>query len=113
MSELLSAQMAFAGMVASLINQAVSMGYGVTLGEAYRSPEEAARLAKSGAGVTNSLHCKRLAVDLNLFAGGVLLTKTEDYRALGERWEAMGGAWGGRFRRADGNHFSLPFGGVK
>ena len=113
MSELLSAQAKFAQMAASLIIKAGELGYQVTLGEAYRSAEEARRLAGIGKGVVNSLHCKRLALDVNLFKSGVLLTKTEDYAQLGAWFESIGGAWGGRFSRADGNHFSLPFEGVK
>ncbi|HAO1973206.1 TPA: M15 family peptidase, partial [Escherichia coli] len=31
----------------------------------------------------------------------------------GEYWESIGGTWGGRFSRADGNHFSLEHNGVK
>jgi len=58
-----------------------------------------------------SLHRDRLAVDFNLFRDGVYLRGTEDYRPLGEVWEAMGGSWGGRFN--DGNHFSLAYKGRK
>ena len=106
MSELLSAQAKFAQMAARLIIKAGELGYQVTLGEARR-------LAGIGKGVVNSLHCKRLALDVNLFKSGVLLTKTEDYAQLGAWLESIGGAWGGRFSRSDGNHFSLPFEGVK
>lgn len=113
MSALLDAQKRFSGMVALLLLRAGALGYGVTLGEACRSPEEAARLAKYGSGVANSLHCRRLAIDINLFRRGVYLSRSEDYLPLGEFWESIGGAWGGRFKRADGNHFSLEFGGVK
>ncbi len=104
-------QSRFALMAARLILQAQMMGYEVTLGEAYRSPEEAARLAGKGAGIRRSLHTDRLAIDLNLFKGGQLLTRTEDHAPLGEWWESIGGAWGGRFR--DGNHYSLAHDGRK
>jgi len=113
MTALLTAQMRFAGMVAALIVEAQRQGYGVTLGEAWRSPAEAARLSTVGKGITASLHCQRLAVDLLLFRDGVYLTNTADYEPLGAWWEGQGGAWGGRFTRADGNHFSLAWGGVK
>lgn len=106
-------QRKFSVMVARLLLRAGAMGYEVTLGECERSPEEAARLAAIGKGVSNSLHCKRLAIDLHLFRGEEYLTKTADYEPLGVWWESIGGAWGGRFKRADGNHFSLEFGGVK
>lgn len=109
--ELHKEQARFAQMVARLLLQAVLMGYEVTLGEALRSKEEARRLARLGAGVANSLHCDRLAIDLCLFRGGAYLVASADYQPLGEWWESIGGAWGGRF--GDGNHFSLAYGGRK
>ena len=109
-------QQAFAVLIARLILHAKSLGYGLTFGEAYRSPEEAARLAKVGRGIAASLHTKRLAVDLNLFINGVYQTDSAAYKPLGEWWEAQSTdayecAWGGRFK--DGNHFSLTHGGRK
>jgi len=104
-------QAKFAGMVARLILQAEAMGYQVTLGEAWRSDFEAARLMAARKGVRRSLHCERLAVDLNLFRGGVWLLASEDHRPLGEWFESIGGAWGGRF--GDGNHYSLEHEGRK
>jgi hypothetical protein len=101
--------------VSWLINFAIGEGYEVTFGEAYRSPEEAARLAKLGKGIKNSLHTKRLAIDLNLFKDGKYLTATKNYEPLGLWWEARSNKvlqfnWGGRF--GDGNHFSISHGGV-
>ncbi|EIH4172001.1 M15 family metallopeptidase, partial [Escherichia coli] len=55
----------------------------------------------------------RLAVDFNLFINGKYQADTDAYRPLGEYWESIGGTWGGRFSRADGNHFSLEHNGVK
>lgn len=108
-------QSLFALMVAKLIQQAHAMGYAVTLGEAYRSPEEAARLSKAGKGIKASLHTQRLAIDLHLFKDGRYLTDGDDYQPLGEWWELQSGAvaccWGGRFQ--DGNHFSFSHGGRK
>ncbi|EPX9918545.1 M15 family metallopeptidase, partial [Escherichia coli] len=88
-------------------------GYRLTFGEAYRTPEQAALNAKSGKGIRNSLHTLRLAVDFNLFINGKYQADTDAYRPLGEYWESIGGTWGGRFSRADGNHFSLEHNGVK
>lgn len=107
-------QQKFAQMVALLLQQAKSLGYEVTLGEAYRPPEVAQIYARDGRGISNSLHTSRLAIDLNLFLDGKYLTQTEDYLPLGEWWETQGGAWGGRFQtRPDGNHFSLEHNGVR
>lgn len=85
----------------------------LTFGEAHR-PEWVARVYHDqGKGTMSSLHTKRLAADLNLFLNGVYQPDSESYRFLGEKWESMGGSWGGRFSRPDGNHFSLEHEGVK
>lgn len=106
-------QSLFAHHVAKLILHAYAMGYEVTLGDAYRSPEEAARQAKAGRGIATSLHTQRLAIDLNLFKDGHYLTSTEAHRPLGEWWEKQHelARWGGRFTRPDGNHYSFTHGG--
>lgn len=102
-------QKRFVKMLVDFLGWLHANGYEVTLGEAWRAPETAAIYAKDGRGVANSLHCERLAVDLNLFRGGRYLRETEEYQEAGEHWESLGGSWGGRFR--DGNHFSLAHGG--
>lgn len=133
-------QTEFAFAVAGLLCEARSRGYAVTLGECYRSNEQAelnaiglagrARVAGlvrqlfplladaikdngNAGGIRNSLHGSRLAVDLNLFRNGVFLQRTEDYRELGEWWETQHelARWGGRF--GDGNHFSFAHNGRK
>lgn len=66
---------------------------------------------------TGSNHHLGLAADILLYRNGVYLTKTEDYKELGEAWERLGILlslplrWGGRF--SDGNHFSLEWLGRK
>lgn len=106
-------QKEFVLMVATLITWAYEHDYELTFGEAYRTPEQAALNAKRGIGISNSLHTKRLAIDLNLFIRGIYMTRSEDYTPLGVKWESMGGSWGGRFARPDGNHFSLEHQGVR
>jgi hypothetical protein len=88
-------QSKFVRMVAMLILFATSRGYELTFGDAW---------AREGHR-PGSLHYDRLALDLNLFRDGRYLKTTEDHRELGEYWESLGGAWGGRFD--DGNHYSL------
>lgn len=106
-------QARFAVLVAQLILFADAQGYRVTFGEAYRSPDEAKRLATRGKGIAASLHTLRLAVDLNLFINGEYQMASEAYKPLGQWWEAQSTAdleccWGGRFTTmADGNHFSV------
>jgi hypothetical protein len=106
-------QSVFAALAATLIQHAFSLGFEVTLGEAYRSPEEAARLAKLGLGIKSSLHTLKLAIDLNLFQDGKYLPSNEAHEPLGEWWELQNPLcrWGGRF--GDGNHYSLEHGGRK
>ena len=104
-------QAKFTVMIANLILWADERGYKLTFGEAYRTQEQAELNAKSGRGIRNSLHTQRLAVDFNLFIDGQYKTGSESYKPLGEYWESLGGAWGGRFN--DGNHFSLEHNGVK
>lgn len=105
-------QRKFTRMIADLIVFAYSRGYELTFGDAFRDPRLHGELGlKKGYGHPNSAHKHRLAVDLNLFKDGQYLAGTEDHHELGEYWESMGGAWGGRF--GDGNHYSLEHGGVK
>jgi hypothetical protein len=116
MSETLGPQQRrFLPFVARLIDFAYSQGFELTAGELYRTPEQAALNAKSGAGIAHSLHTQRLAVDLQLFKDGIYLTDTAAYTPLGVFWEGLDpdACWGGRFSKPDGNHFSLTFGGVK
>ncbi|OZS64668.1 hypothetical protein CHI96_18920, partial [Proteus mirabilis] len=67
-------QRKFTRMIADLIIFAYDNGYELTFSEAYRTPEQAQLNAKSGAGIKNSLHTQRLAVDFNLFKDGKYLT---------------------------------------
>lgn len=82
-------------------------GWKLTGGELWRPPEMVEIYAKDGRGSKDSKHPDRLAIDLNLFIDGVYQTNTEAYKPLGEFWESIGGTWGGRFKRKDGNHFEL------
>jgi hypothetical protein len=105
----------FAQSVARLIQKAGTLGYGVTFGEAWRSPEQAALNAAKGSGVSNSLHTERLAIDLNLFKDGVYITDDEGHGLLGIWWKALGPMyrWGGDFKKKDFNHYSLSPDGVR
>jgi hypothetical protein len=106
-------QRLFTRLVGMLIEFAYANGFELTFGDAYRSPEQAKLNAQAGKGIVNSLHCERLAIDLNLFKHGAYLTASEDYKPLGEFWESLSPdcAWGGRFSKPDGNHFSIRHAG--
>lgn len=112
---LLDLQQEFALSVAKLLQQAASLGYGVTLGEAWRTPQQAQYNADHGLGVAHSLHEERLAIDLNLFKDGAYLTDAEPYRQLGEWWKTLGPAycWGGDFHGlVDLDHYSITPDGI-
>ena len=106
-------QRLFTRHVGDLIRQAFAMGYEAVLAEAERPAATAEFYARQGKGIKNSLHTKRLAVDLLLFKDGIYLTRSSDYMPLGEWWEGQHdlARWGGRF--GDGNHFSFTHGGVR
>lgn len=97
----------FAKNVGLLIGFIFASGYTCTLGEAYRTKEQAEWNEAKGTGSKNSLHCKRLAIDLNLFKDGVYQKFSEAYQFAGDYWVSLhpdnrhGGAGG------DGNHFSM------
>lgn len=109
-------QRRFTRLIGQLIIFAYGNGYELTFGDAYRSPEQAALNAAAGKGIANSLHSQRLAVDFNLFKDGKYLAKSEDYKSLGDYWKSLDSlcCWGGDFKpTADGNHFSMTYGGRK
>jgi hypothetical protein len=104
-------QRLFAENIAHLIQEIIKNGYGVTFGEAYRTPEQAAIYAKEGKGISDSLHCKRLAIDLNLFNDqGDYITEYNEYKQFGQYWKTLNSLhrWGGDFvRLVDSNHFEM------
>lgn len=106
-------QRLFVQLIGRLIGWAYENGLELTFGEAFRTSEQAALNAAKGSGITNSLHTDRLAIDMNLFVNGEYKADTQSYRGLGEHWETLHPLcrWGGRFTKADGNHFSVAFGG--
>jgi hypothetical protein len=118
MLTLLEKRHIFARLVAEFILTAENIGYDVALGEVLRSPEQAALNAKAGKGIRNSLHISGLAVDILLYRNGEWLTDTDEYEEMGEWWERQSTkdyecAWGGRFSKPDGNHFSIEHKGVR
>ena len=96
--KLSTTQMEFAAAMTKLLAWAHRQpGYGVTFGDFF---------AKTGH-IEGSYHYKKLAADLNLFIDGKYQTTTAAHQKMGEKWEKLGGTWGGRFKRVkDGNHYS-------
>jgi hypothetical protein len=108
-----SEQSAFLKDFAKLVLWAFENGYELTEGEGYRTPEQAKLNASNGKGIANSLHCDRLAHDVNLFKDGKYLSDSESYQPLGEYWKSLDpvNKWGGDFKKLkDGNHFSRSTG---
>jgi len=82
--------------------------------ELFRSPEQAAINAANGVGIKNSVHRKKLAIDLFRLVNGKISWNKEDYRKAGEKWKTFhpSARWGGDFRRRDAVHFSFEHNGV-
>lgn len=121
---LIDKQKSFTRLIAKFLLWLDENGFEATFGETWRPPETAKAFAAEGKGIPNSLHCLRLAIDLNLFKDGKLLTRSVDYTAAGTAWKALSTTeinccWGGDFRDSrgwatpDGNHFSIEYGGAK
>ena len=104
-------QSVFAQNLARLIIHVDTLGLACTIGEVMRTPEQAEIYAKEGKGIKDSLHCKKLAVDLFLFSSdGKYLTEFKQYEPLGLFWESLDpkNRWGGRFKpRIDSVHFEM------
>jgi predicted chitinase len=98
-------QAAFLTHVGELLRRAGELGFVVTGGELYRTPEQQAIHVRNGRSKTmNSQHLKRLAIDLNFFREGQdgsfqLVYDADVLRPLGEFWESLDAAnrWGGNW----------------
>ena len=108
MSDLVLKQQQFSRMVPLLLTYIHGLGFDISFGEAWRTPEQAALYAARHVGIKHSLHCDRMAVDLNIWHNGELITTPEPVAAY---WESIGGSAGLRF--GDPAHFSLAYGGRK
>ncbi len=105
-----SEQAAFLLDVTRLIQKATELGFVVTAGELYRTPDQQAIYFKSGQTRTmNSLHTQRRAVDLNFFVNDKLTYDKATLAPLGLYWESLHplNSWGGNgVRLVDTPHFS-------
>jgi len=83
-------------------------GFTFTGGELYRTKEQQKIYYDAGKSKTMlSKHMNRLALDLNFFKAGQLLTKKESLQALGDYWESLSSLnrWGGNWSFVDTPHF--------
>lgn len=99
----------FAMNLSKLLQYVEATGLTCSVGEVFRTKEQAEIYVKEGKGILDSQHCKKLAVDLFLFSNGKFLDKKDDYKSLGEYWESLNAEnrWGGKFPRVDSVHFEM------
>jgi len=106
MSKLVDRQDSFMRKVLLVIEFAHEMSYQVTFGEAERTPEMAKIYASKGIGIQASKHCDRLALDLNFYKSGKLVSDKVNLESIGMYAESLGLTWGGRFKKYDDSrHF--------
>lgn len=100
-------------LIASLIKFTYNSGYELTWGEAYRTTEQAQWDVAHKTGILMSVHCDRLAVDLQLFKGGVYLTDPNEYKFMADYWQALDPSCraGYYFTTRDADHFSITWQG--
>ena len=107
-------QAAFLLDICKLIEKATELGFVVTGGELYRTPEQQQIHVRAGRSKTmNSLHLSRRAVDLNFFKDGKLCYDKAELSPLGAYWESLHplNSWGGNgVRLVDTPHFSRGIG---
>lgn len=102
-------------LVSELIAWAQTQGYDLTWGETWRVPAQATANAVSGAGIVNSLHIQRLAVDFNLFdEAGKWITDPAAFKPLADYWLTLDPLCcaGYYFHSVDADHFSITHNGV-
>lgn len=91
-------QAAFLKDVVKLLNKADELGFVVTGGELYRTPEQQKIYVDTGRSKTmNSNHLRRCAIDLNFFKNGTLIYDIPMLKPLGEYWKSLNpkNDWGG------------------
>lgn len=97
----------FMKLLPRLIDRMHEAGFQVRGGELERSKAQAAANAASGAGIANSLHIVRLAIDLHLFKDGKYLSSGVEHMPFGTYWKSLHHLcrFGGDF--GDANHYSI------
>jgi peptidoglycan L-alanyl-D-glutamate endopeptidase CwlK len=79
-------QEAFTIDLVKLINHAIALGYGVRIGEVFRTTEQQQIYIRTNRSKTmNSMHLKKCAADLHFTKNGVLVYPEE----LGRYWESL------------------------
>jgi|SRR3972149_4419026 len=97
---LVNEQAAFLKDVIKLLEAAYHLGFQVTGGELYRTKEQQEIYVKNGRSTTmNSKHLDRVAIDLNFFKDGKLITDRATLSPLGSYWVSLHpkNQWGGNW----------------
>lgn len=130
----------FARLLPRLLDKAHELGFTVRLGEVLRFEQQAeynathcrecksseavhsTAYAKSGGkkadhafrpiGIRDSLHCKKLAIDIILFRNGNVCWDRDSYEPLHDYWESLHELCARRIRW-DAGHFSITHGGKR
>lgn len=95
-------QKVFTFNISLLIQQAFKLGFELTFGEVFRTEEQQKIYFNTGRSKTmDSRHLQRLAVDFNIFIGGVLINDPSKIQPLGEFWITLNtdNVWGGDWNR--------------
>lgn len=82
--------------------------------ELFRTKEQAEIYAREGVGIKNSVHRKKLALDMYVFKDDKILWTGDEYKLIANKWKTMDedARWGGDFRRRDVYHYSFIHGGT-
>lgn len=98
-------------LVSELIAFTYAQGYQLSWGEAFRTAQQAQWDAAHGTGIVNSVHCDRLAVDLQLFKDGVYLTDPAAYKFMADYWQSLHPLCraGYYFKTVDADHFGMEY----
>ena len=105
MGKLRERQSKFLSAVARLVLYAESIGYELTVGDAYRDPRVFGAVGVSrGYGHSRSRHKLRLAIDLNLFVDGDYIANGDKHHKLHDFWDLLGG---NPRIESDLNHYSF------
>lgn len=98
-----------------LLAEIYRQGFVATGGELERTLEQQKRYFEEGKSKTmNSMHLKRLAIDLHIFKGGMLIDDHKVLKPLGDFWEALdaknrwGGSWRGAVERGESHFIDSP-----
>lgn len=112
---LVAQQSAFLLDACLLIEEAVRRGFVVTGGELWRTQEQQDLYVKQGKSRTkDSCHLNRMAIDLNFFKDGQLVTERKVLKPLGDWWEGLtplnrwGGSWRGKIDSGKSTFIDLP-----